>query len=540
VLAESCKVLVAEEIADAGVELLRERFDVDLGLGWSERELAERIGVYDGIVIRSATRLDAELIERAGRLRVIGRAGIGVDNVDVAAATKRGIVVANAPQSNIVAAAEHTIALMLALARNVPQAHASLTAGRWERSRFGGVEVYEKTLGVLGFGRIGQLVAARARAFGMRIVAFDPFVSAERFRELGVEKAETSSDLYRQADFVTLHLPKTAETRGWLDAEAFAQMRDGVRVINCARGELVDDAALKDALDSGKVAGAALDVFPAEPITDYPLFGYPNVVVTPHLGASTTEAQDRAGVQTAEQVVAALTGGVVSTAVNIPAIAPEDMDVLGPFVPLVDRLARLAMALAEGSGVDRVEVEYFGRIAERDTRLLTLAALKGVLSGHCEEDVNLVNAPSLADERGIGVSERSESIARDFTDLVRVTIVSGAERYRVAGTALGRQERPHLLEAWGQRFNLQLDEGAHMALFRYSDLPGMMGRVGTVLGERGVNISSAAVGRQPPGDDGRRNEVAVMVVTTDSPVPRDVVAEIARSDGFLAGRAVSL
>jgi D-3-phosphoglycerate dehydrogenase len=216
------------------------------------------------------------------------------------------------------------------------------------------------------------------------------------------------------------------------------------------------------------------------------------------------------------------------------------MDVLGPFLPLVDRLARLAMALAEGSSVDRIEVEYFGRIAERDTRLLTLAALKGVLSGHCEEDVNLVNAPSLAEERGIAVSERSETVARDFTDLVRVSIVSGADRYRVVGTALGRQDRPHLLEAWGQRFNLQLDQGAHMALFRYSDLPGMMGRVGTVLGERGVNISSAAVGRQPPGDDGRRNEVAVMVVTTDSPVPRDVVDQIARSDGFLAGRAVSL
>ncbi len=299
--------------------------------------------------------------------------------------------------------------------------------------------------------------------------------------------------------------------------------------------------ALKDALDSGKVAGAALDVFPSEPITDYPLFhGYPNVVVTPHLGASTTEAQDRAGVQTAEQVVAALTGGVVSSAVNVPAISPEDMDVLGPFLPLVDRLARLAMALAEGSGVDRIEVEYFGRIAERDTRLLTLAVLQGVLSGHCEEDVNLVNAPSLAEERGIAVSERSETVARDFTDLVRVSIVSGADRYRVVGTTLGRQYRPHLLEAWGQRFNLQLDQGAHMALFRYSDLPGMMGRVGTVLGERGVNISSAAVGRQPPGDDGRSDEVAVMVVTTDSPVPRDVVDEIARSDGFLAGRAVSL
>jgi D-3-phosphoglycerate dehydrogenase / 2-oxoglutarate reductase len=375
----------------------------------------------------------------------------------------------------------------------------------------------------------------------MRVLAFDPYVSAERYRELGVEQAGSSAEVYAQADFLTVHLPRTPETRGWLNADAFAQMRDGVRIVNCARGELVDDAALKDALDSGKVAGAALDVFPSEPITDYPLFdGYPNVVVTPHLGASTAEAQDRAGVQTAEQVVAALTGGVVSTAVNIPTISAEDMDVLGPFIPLVDRLARLAMALAESSSVDRVEVEYFGRIAERDTRLLTLAVLQGVLRGHVEEDVNLVNAPSLAEERGIAVSERSETVARDFTDLVRISIVSGDDRYRVAGTALGRQDRPHLLEAWGQRFNLQLEEGGHMALFRYCDLPGMMGRVGTVLGERGVNISSAAVGRQPPVADGRRNEVAVMVVTTDSPVPRDVVAEIASSDGFLAGRAVSL
>src|ERR671921_635414 len=241
-----------------------------------------------------------------------------------------------------------------------------LLGGRWERSRFGGVEVYEKTLGVLGFGRIGQLVAARARGFGMRIVAFDPFVSSERYRELGVEKADTSADVYAQADFITIHLPKTPETRGWLNAEAFAQMKDGVRVINCARGELVDDAALKDALDSGKVAGAALDVFPSEPITDYPLFdGYGNVVVTPHLGASTTEAQDRAGVQTAEQVVAALTGGVVSTAVNIPAIAPEDMEVLGPYLPLVQRLGRLATALSESAGVERVECEYLGHLAGR-------------------------------------------------------------------------------------------------------------------------------------------------------------------------------
>jgi D-3-phosphoglycerate dehydrogenase len=539
-LQEQYKVLVKERIADSGVDLLRERFDVDLGVEWSDEELAERIGGYHGILIRSATRLTAELIDRADKLKVIGRAGIGVDNVDVDAATKRGIIVANAPQSNIVAAAEHTVALMLALARNIPQAHASLTAHRWERSLFGGVEVYEKVLGVLGFGRIGQLVAARARGFGMRVVAFDPFVSAERFRELGVEKADSSGDLYAQADFITIHLPKTADTRGWLDADAFTRMKDGVRVINCARGELVVDEALKAALDSGKVAGAALDVFPSEPITDYPLFdGYPNVVVTPHLGASTTEAQDRAGVQTAEQVVAALTGGVVSTAVNIPAVSAEDMEVLGPFLPLCRRLGRLAMALAERSSVERLEVEYLGRIAERDTRLLTIAVLNGLLAGHTEEDVNLVNAPSLAEERGIEVSERKEAVARDFTDVVRLTVVSGGERVRVVGTTLGQLHRPHLLEAWGQRFNLQMDD-EHLALFRYSDVPGMVGRVGTCFGRHGVNISAAAVGRQPPGEDGGPTDAAVMAVTTDVPVPDAVLAEIVGSEGFVAGRALSL
>ncbi|MCW3030822.1 MAG: D-3-phosphoglycerate dehydrogenase, partial [Solirubrobacterales bacterium] len=309
--AERARVLVKEKIGDSGVELLREHFDVEVGVDWSEQELAERLGEYDGIVIRSATKMTAELIERGERLRVIGRAGVGVDNVDVEAATKRGIVVANAPQSNVVTAAEHTMALLLALARNIPQAHQSLLEGRWDRSKYSGVELYEKTLGVVGFGRIGQLVAQRARGFGMRVLAFDPFVSAERYRELGVEKAADSDEIYAQADFITVHLPKTPETEGWLNAEAFAKMRDGVRVLNVARGGLIDDAALKDALDSGKVGGAALDVFPSEPITDYPLFdGYDNVVVTPHLGASTAEATDRAGYQSAEQVVAALTGGV--------------------------------------------------------------------------------------------------------------------------------------------------------------------------------------------------------------------------------------
>ncbi len=531
------RVLVAEPIADTGVELLRAHgFEVDVATDLDAGALAERIGDYDGLLIRSATQVTADLIARADRLKVVGRAGIGVDNVDVAAATKRGIVVANAPQSNVVAAAEHTMALMLALARNVPRAHASLTAGRWERSKLGGAELYEKTLGVLGFGRIGQLVAHRARGFGMNVLAFDPFVSAERFRELGVERAESPDEVYARADFITLHLPRTEETRGILNSGAFAKMRDGVRVVNCARGELIVDADLKEALDAGKVGGAALDVFAQEPITEHPLFdGYENVVVTPHLGASTTEAQDRAGIQTAEQVVAALTGGVVTTAVNIPAVAPEDMEVLGPFVPLCEQLGRIGMALAQGSSVDAVEVELLGHLAERDTRLLSLAVLKGMLSGHTEEEVNLVNAPSLAEERGIDVAESKRTTARDFTDLVRVGVTTGEESVRVVGTTIGQRHRPHLLEAWGQRFNIQLE--GHLTLLRYSDVPGMVGRVGTVLGERGINIASMAVGRRPEGAD---EGTAAMAITTDAAVPRAALDEILTLEGFTDARSVDL
>jgi D-3-phosphoglycerate dehydrogenase len=523
------RVLVAEKIGASGVALLREHFEVDEG------DHLDRIDEYDGILIRSATKLTADLIARATRLKAIGRAGVGVDNVDVPAATKRGIVVANAPQSNVVTAAEHTMALLLALARNVPQAHASLTAGRWERSQFSGVELLDKTLGILGFGRIGQLVAHRAQGFGMRVIAFDPFVSAERYRELGVEKAASSDEVYAQADFLTLHLPKTPETEGWLDAEALAKCKDGVRVLNVARGPLIVDEDLEAALDSGKVGGAALDVFRSEPITEHPLFGRANVIVTPHLGASTAEATDRAGFQAAEQVVAALTGGVVSSAVNVPAVAAEDMEVLGPFLPVSRQLGRLGMALAEGSSVDRVEVELLGRIADRDTRPLAVEVLLGVLTGHTEEEVNAVNAPAIAEERGIELTETRSTQARDFADLVRVTVVAGEQRVRVVGTTLGSRHRPHLLEAWGQRFNLQIEQ--HIALFRYRDVPGMIGRVGTCFGEHGVNISSAAVGHVP--EDGEEG-LAVMVVTTDQAVPQGVVDEIVAMDGFVAGRAVAL
>ena len=531
------RVLVAENIGEPGVRLLGEHFDVDVGIGWTREQLSERIGAYDGLLIRSATKLDSELLAKAARLRAVGRAGVGVDNVDLAAATKRGIVVANAPESNVVTAAEHTMAMLLALARNIPQAHASLKGGAWERSRFSGVELYEKTLGILGFGRIGQLVARRALAFGMRVVAFDPFVGSERYRELGVDAAGTPDDLYAVADFITLHLPSTPETQGWLDAEVLAKCKRGVRILNVARGPLVVEADLEAALASGQVAGAALDVFGSEPVTDHPLFAYPNVIVTPHLGASTAEATDRAGYQAAEQLRSALQGAVVTSAVNIPAIAPEDMEVLGPFVPLCRALGRIASALAEGSSIDRIETEFLGRIAERDTRLLSIQTLIGVLAGHTEEDVNAVNAPVMARERGIDVGETKRSGAGDYSDLVRVTLVSGVQPLRVAGTLIGRRNRPHLLEAWGQRFDLQLED--HLSVFRYRDVPGMIGRVGTTMGEHGINIVSAAAGRT----DERSPEEAhlqVMVVSTDAPVDREVIDQIAAGDGFFAGRTVTL
>ena len=537
------RVLVKEKIADAGVDLLRRHFDVDVLTDMGEDDLPAAIGAYDAIVIRSATKLTADVIDRADRLKVIGRAGIGVDNVDVPAATKRGIIVANAPESNIIAAAEHTIAMMLAQVRNIPQADASLKDGKWERSKFGGVEVYEKTLGILGFGRIGQLVAERARAFGMNLLAYDPYVAAERYRELGVERADSPEDLYARSDVITVHLPKTPDTIDYVNAEAFAHMKDGVRIVNCARGELIDLAALEDAIKSGKVAGASLDVFPGEPVTEHSLFAYDNVVVTPHLGASTAEAQDRAGVITAEQVVAALNGDLVSNAVNIPKVGSDDLAVLEPYLPLCAQLGRLAMSLAEHPSVDRIEVAYRGHLADFDTRLLTLAVLNGAFEGRVEEHVNFVNAPAIAEERGIHVAESSESQSRDYANLVAVAVLADGERFEAAGTTFGPRNVPHLVSVYGQSFNIELER--NLAIFRYSDLPGMIGKVGTVFGEHGINIASTAVGRAPDHEPdapagGGTGRHAVMVVTVDSPVPAEVIGAITALDGFESGRAVTL
>src|SRR5919204_5862496 len=516
-------VLVREEIAEAGIRLLRERgFDVTVD---GDSDLAESIGRYEGIVIRSATKLTSELIERAERLKVIGRAGVGIDNVDVEAATRRGIVVANAPESTVVSAAEHTVGLLVALARNIPQAHAALKQGRWERSAWGGVELEGKTLGVLGFGRIGQQVARRALGLGMRVLAYDPFVARERFRELGAERAESADDVLAAADFLTLHLPMTAETRGFLGREAIGKLRDGVRLINAARGELVDEEALVEALRGGKIAAAAVDIFSTEPY-EGPLLALDNVVTTPHLAASTEEAQDRAGVIVAEQVASALEGAVVTNAVNIPAIGAESLEALGPYIPLAARLGRLAMELAEGRA-RRIELTYYGGLAEHDTRLLTVAALNGAFQGRSDRSVNYVNAPLVAAERGIEVREERAARARDFTHLIRVDV----DGLRVAGTLIGRDNRQWLVSALGYELDLEL--APLMVFCGYSDVPRVIGRVGTLFGDAGINIASIAVSRTNQGDK------ALMALSIDTAAPRELVERLF-AEGFDEVHVVTL
>ena len=418
---------------------------------------------------------------------------------------------------------------MLALSRNIPQAHAALKDGRWERSRYGGLELADKTLGVLGFGRIGQQVARRAAGLQMRVIALDPFVSKERFRELGVERAETQEDLLESADFLTLHLPLTTDTRESIGTYAFAHMKPGVRIVNAARGELVDEAALVEALRSGHVAGAALDVFSAEPYSG-PLLELDNVVVTPHLAASTEEAQDRAGVIVAEQVAAALEGELVTNAVNIPAIRAEDLELLGPYVPLAAALGRLAMEIA-GGRAERFDLTYYGGLAAYDTRLLTVAALNGAFQGRVDGLVNYVNAPVVAEELGVDVSEEKRRSSRDFTNLIRVTVGTNGGELRVAGTTIGREHRRWLVSALG--FEVDIELSPLMVFLRYDDVPGVIGRVGTMFGEAGVNIANMAVSRT------RRGGKALMALSIDSAAPPELVERL-HGGGFDDVRFVSL
>jgi D-3-phosphoglycerate dehydrogenase len=524
------KVLVTEALSPQGLELLTRDFEVDVRTELAKGDLLGAIGPYDALVIRSATKVTAEVLEAATNLKVVARAGIGLDNVDVEAATRRGVMVVNAPQSNIISAAEHTLALLLSQARNIPQAHADLVEGRWERSRWEGVELAGKTIGLVGLGRVGSLVAARAAAFGLRVIAYDPFVSVERAKEIGVELMPTLEALLVQADFVAIHLPRTPETEGLLGDKELRMMKPGARLVNTARGGIVDEGALAAVLAEGHLGGAALDVFAAEPTTASPLFGAPNVVVTPHLGASTREAQDKAGTTVAEMVRLALQGEFVPYAVNVSAGA-EVTEVVRPFVPLAERLGALVAGLA-GMGVRDLVASYLGRIAEHDTRVLTLAVLKGVLGRTVHEPVSFVNAPTLARDRGLTVSEMRSTVSQDYVSLVSVRAETDEGPVSVQGTIVARGAE-RILQV--NDFDIEVAPAPRMVFFTYTDRPGIIGRIGTVLGEHGINIATMDVGRR-----GGLGGEALMCVTVDTEVPAHVLDRIAGDIEATRIRSVTL
>jgi D-3-phosphoglycerate dehydrogenase len=521
------RVLVSEPLAERGLDAMRAAgLDVDVQTSLAPEQLLDAIKGAQGLVIRSATQVTAEVLEAGADLIVVGRAGIGLDNVDVTEATRRGVMVVNAPQSNILSAAEHTLALLLAQARNVPQASADLKAGAWNRSKWEGVELHGKTLGIVGLGRVGVLVAQRAHAFGMRLVAFDPFVSADRARQLGVELAPTIEDLVAISDFVSIHATKTPETIGLVNAAVLTHAKPGMRLINAGRGGIVDEDALAAAISDGRLGGAAIDTFAKEPTTESPLFALDSVVVTPHLGASTAEAQDKAGETIAEQVVLALRGDFVPFAVNVA--ASEASESVRPYLPLAERVGRLFTGLA-GGAPSTLNIEYEGEIADYDCRVLTLSILKGVLAPVMTEPVSFVNAPQIAEQRGISVRETKSSDARDYVNLI---VVRGDQGTHVAATLFGKQQAPRIVGIDGH--SVDLPPAQHMLVVHNDDSPGMIGRVASVLGRAGLNISNMDVGQSPSG------EAALMVIATDTTVPAEVVEEILRQEGVQSARAIDL
>jgi D-3-phosphoglycerate dehydrogenase len=519
------RVLVTEELADSGLDAMKAAgHEVDVQLGLSPEQLLEAIAGAHALVIRSATKVTDDVLAAGRDLVVVGRAGIGLDNVDVAAATKRGVMVVNAPQSNILSAAEQTMALLLALARNVPQAHTALTAGRWERSRWEGVELHGKTLGIVGLGRIGALVAQRANAFGMRLLAYDPYVSPERCRQLGIELKATVEELVAEADFVTIHVAKTKETVGLFGQELLAKAKPGIRIVNCARGGIIDEDALADAIRSGHVAGAALDVFAEEPTTSSPLFELPQVVVTPHLGASTREAQDKAGVTIAEMVVLALGGDFVPYAVNVN--AAEASETVRPFLPLAERLGRMLTALS-GAMPPNLEVGYEGAHAEHDTRNLTLSVLKGVFSAATTEPVSYVNAPQLAAEQGLDVKE---SVTTQTQEYVNLLVVKGGE-HSVSGTLAGLRSEPRIVAIDGHK--VDVPPAQNLLVVRNDDRNGMVAAVATTLSQGDVGIENMALGKSPDAP------TALMAIATYGPTPDAVLEQLRATEGILDVAAVS-
>jgi len=509
------KVLIADAMSDRAAEIFRERgVDVDVITGLKPDGLLAIIGQYDGVAIRSSSKVTAEIIAAGKNLRVIGRAGIGVDNVDVPAATARGIVVMNTPHGNAITTAEHAISLMLATARQIPEASQSTKAGKWEKNRFMGVEVTGKTLGIIGCGNIGAIVADRGRGLRMKVLAYDPFLSPEKARELGVERVELET-LFRRADFISLHTPLTDQTRNIIDAEAISKMKQGVRIINCARGGLVVEKDLLTALNSGHVAAAALDVFEVEPAIDNPLFGHENVIATPHLGASTTEAQENVALQVAEQMADFLIDGAVTNALNMPSLSAEEAALLAPYMKLAEQLGMFAGQLTE-TGIKEVELEYEGVVADLNTKALTSMALCGLLTPLLS-NVNMVSAPSVARERGIRVSETKGPQQGAYHTYMRLTVVTENQRRGVAGTLFADQN-PRIIQVKG--IELEAELGPHMLYVTNEDKPGFIGRLGTLLGEAGVNIATFHLGREKAQGN------AIALIEVDEAISDAVLAKV--------------
>jgi D-3-phosphoglycerate dehydrogenase / 2-oxoglutarate reductase len=511
------RVLISDALSPAAVQIFKDRgveVDFQPDLGKDKDKLAKIIGDYDGLAIRSATKVNAKILEDAKNLKVIGRAGIGVDNVDIPAATAKGVIVMNTPFGNSITTAEHAIAMMFALAREIPQADASTQAGKWEKNRFMGVELTGKTLGIIGCGNIGSIVAERALGLRMRVMAYDPFLSWERALDLGVEKVELE-DLLRRADIITLHTPLTDKTRNILSADNIARTKKGVRIINCARGGLVDEAALRAALDAGHVAGAAFDVFVEEPATANPLFGHPNVVCTPHLGAATTEAQENVALQIAEQMSDYLLKGAISNAVNFPSITAEEAPKLKPFIALAERLGSFAGQLTE-TGLKSVRITYEGEAAHMKVKALTSAAVAGLLRPMLA-DINVVSAPTIARERGIVIEETTREAEGDYDSLITINVVTDRQERSVSGTVFA-DGKPRVVKIKG--ISVDAEFAPSMIYVSNEDKPGFIGRFATTLGDAGVNIATFALGRDAPGGS------AVALVEVDGQVPQEVISRI--------------
>jgi D-3-phosphoglycerate dehydrogenase len=511
------KVLIADKLSPAAVAIFRERgVDADVKTGLSKEELIKIVDQYDGIAIRSATKLTADVLKAAKNLKVVGRAGIGVDNVDIPAATAAGVIVMNTPFGNSITTAEHAISLMLALARELPAANASTQAGKWEKNRFMGVEITGKVLGLIGAGNIGSIVADRAKGLKMRVIAYDPYLSQERANDLGIEKVELN-ELLARADFITLHVPMTPETKNILSADAIAKTKKGVRIINCARGGLVDENALKAAIDSGHVAGAALDVFEVEPAKENILFGNEKVVATPHLGASTTEAQENVALQVAEQISDYLLTGAITNALNMPSISASEAQKVRPWISLAEKLGSFAGQLT-GTSMTGVEIVYEGTPSMLNTRALTQAALTGLLKPMLAE-VNMVNAPVIAKHRGIKVSETRRDAQGIYEGYIKLVVSMGDSTRRVAGTVFS-DGRPRLIQI--KDINLDAEFAPHMFYIVNEDKPGFIGKLGTMLGDAKVNIANFTLGRSAPGQD------AIALIEVDGPVPAAVAEAVAK------------